>query len=212
MTETKTLIAQRLRKCRAQAGWTYEETGNRLGIPPSRYSNWELEIRSPKLDQLKECAKVFGVNAAWLAGLDDNEERLITPPTSYYSQKTGTTIQTTPAGSSCAYRTTWLIGQGLDPEQLLVAWAPDTTMRGVINQSDEVLIDRRVTSVKALDLYALAVNGAIWFRKIRPNLDGSYTITAEDAAAFPDDTMTAEQLAEQEIIGRVCRINHARPR
>ncbi|MNM21437.1 HTH-type transcriptional regulator ImmR [compost metagenome] len=212
MSEIKTLIAQRLRKCRQMAGWTYEETGNRLGIPASRYSNWELEIRTPKLEQLKDCAKVYGVPAAWLAGLDDNDERLIIPPTTYYSQRSGTHISTTPSGPSCAYRANWLIERGLDPEQLLAAWAPDTTMQGVVDQSDEVLIDRRAVSIKNFDLYALAVNGTVWFRWVRPNLDGSYTISAQDTAAFPDTQMSAEQLADQEIIGRVYRISHNRPR
>ncbi|WP_106805752.1 helix-turn-helix domain-containing protein [Pseudomonas sp. S5D5] len=58
MSELIKVVSQRLKDCRAATGWTLEETAKRLtdlsGTPIaySRYSNWELGLRMPPVDQV----------------------------------------------------------------------------------------------------------------------------------------------------------------
>ncbi|MDI3269028.1 helix-turn-helix domain-containing protein, partial [Pseudomonas sp. AL15] len=79
MTEIRRKIAQRIRSCRIAAGWTVDETVRRLSlissesISPSRYGNWEQQVRTPKIEQLAELAALFKKSAAWLTGRIDHD-------------------------------------------------------------------------------------------------------------------------------------------
>ncbi|MNE76404.1 putative HTH-type transcriptional regulator [compost metagenome] len=76
-------------------------------------------------------------------------------------------------------------------------------MAGVINDGDEFLIDLDQTKVIDADLFALIVNSRIWVRWIRPEIDGTFTLAAQDSERFPSQCLTADQLASLDIIGRV---------
>lgn len=53
MSELRKIVAQRIKRCRQDKGWTIDETARRLSevsgerITGSRYSNWEQELRMP---------------------------------------------------------------------------------------------------------------------------------------------------------------------
>jgi hypothetical protein len=47
-------------------------------------------------------------------------------------------------------------------------------------------------------------------RWIRPEINGSFTIAAEDTEHYPDNRLTKDGLTELRIIGRVTRISRDR--
>lgn len=219
MTDIRRKIAQRIRSCRSAAGWTVEETARRLSlissetITGSRYGNWEQQIRTPKIEQFVELGALFKTSGAYLAGLTDNDGSA--PEEGMYCVPKPPGIPTA-AGvmdvgdDSLAYRLTFLEALKLDRNQLLPVAMPDNSMRGVIEESDLVLIDCTVTSVTRDDLFALMINGRLWIRWIRQDIGGDYMIQAEDRVSYPDQAMTAEKLAALHILGRVKITSHIR--
>ena len=55
------VIADNLKRCRKEAGYTQEEAARHLGICRSAYTNYETGRREPKVDYLLELAKFYGV-------------------------------------------------------------------------------------------------------------------------------------------------------
>lgn len=220
MTDIRRKIAQRLRSCRSAEGWTVEETARRLSlissesISPSRYGNWEQQIRIPKLEQYFELAALFKKSPAYLAGFTDDDGTA--PETAMYCVPKPSAIPTE-AGvldvgdDALAFRLTFLEALDLERDKLLPFAATDDSMRPLIHEGDRVLIDRKSTNAEAKDdVFALLIKGRIWLRWIRQDLDGGFTIQAEDRDGYPDQHVTAEKLATLQILGRVKIISHIR--
>ncbi len=71
-------LGDRLRERRGKAGFTQGEAAGALGIPRELISMWETEARTPGVRQLKELARLYRVNEAFLLGeeeLDEKRER-----------------------------------------------------------------------------------------------------------------------------------------
>ena len=220
MTDIRRKIAQRLRSCRSAEGWTVEETARRLSlissesISPSRYGNWEQQIRIPKLEQYFELAALFKKSPAYLAGFTDDDGTA--PETAMYCVPKPSAIPTE-AGvldvgdDALAFRLTFLEALDLERDKLLPFAATDDSMRPLIHEGDRVLIDRKSTNAEAKDdVFALLIKGRIWLRWIRQTLTGDYVIQAERRDHYPDQTLSDEQLAALHILGRVRMITHLR--
>ncbi len=50
-----------IRELRDEKGWTQLELANQLGVTPSTVYNWERGRFEPRLTQLRDLARVFGV-------------------------------------------------------------------------------------------------------------------------------------------------------
>ena len=215
MSDLTPVIAARIRQCRNNHGWKIDETVKPLGITTSRYSNWEQAIRRPKLEEIIKLAQRFGVSPSYLAGFTDhsgneaNGMKFISVSSS-----------TIPVGDAIialqevvdnsALSLDYIHQRGLNENKLTSVPAPDNTMADIIRKGDEVLIDRSVTAVKTSDIFALMVNRNVIFRWIQPELDGSFTIAAENKTHNPDQKISPGQLANLQILGRVTRICHDR--
>lgn len=80
----------------------------------------------------------------------------------------------------------------------------DNLMSDDLVKGDEVQIDSAITIPRTTDMFAIRVNGEVWVRWIRPELDSSYTIRATDSKHWPDMKIdNLDKLKELEIIGRV---------
>ena len=65
----KTLIANRIKKSRLNAGYhTKSKAAVLLGIADNCYRNYELMYRIPELDTLEKMGALFNVNPAYLLG------------------------------------------------------------------------------------------------------------------------------------------------
>lgn len=80
----------------------------------------------------------------------------------------------------------------------------DNLMGDDLKKGDEVQIDTSIRQPTTTDIFAIEVNGQIWARWMRPELDGSYTIKATDENLWPEIKITdLESLRKITIIGRV---------
>ncbi|MET4696916.1 S24 family peptidase, partial [Endozoicomonas lisbonensis] len=107
-----------------------------------------------------------------------------------------------------AFHQGYLANRGLDESKLLLLRVSDNAMGDIAAEGDEVLIDQKETTVAKTDLFALVVNGRIWIRWIRPELDGSFSVASENQELYPSVSMP--DLERVNIIGRVCRISKDR--
>lgn len=221
MSELLEIVANRLKQCRQNSGWTLTETANRLqalsgeAMNSSRYSNWELGLRMPPPEQIIKLAKLFGKPAAWLQGYTDNDS--LSAVSSNYVTANSPTLQTrsgliqvAQATDCTAYSLTYLSGRGLNKNKLISIVQLDSSMGALIPEGSEVLLDCDQTEVRGADLFGIVVSGNIWVRWICGELDGSYTLRAEDNKQYPDKTLTKEQLEALDIVGRVARISYER--
>ena len=62
------ILAERLKKCRKEAGLTQWQTAVYCDITEKAYQNYELMTREPKLEILVRIADVFKVSLDYLAG------------------------------------------------------------------------------------------------------------------------------------------------
>lgn len=215
MLDIKSVIAKRLRQCRTEQGWTGEETAKKLNVGPSRYSNWEQGLRKPKDDQIFDLAELFNKPAAWIAGLTDfagpaiGAQQFIAPNQPTISVN-GKTITLDKLANNAAISIDYIKRRQLNENRLSCIFAPDDSMAPLIKEGDEMLIDRTQTDVKKADLFAIWVNGQVWIRWIRPEINGDFTITAEDTDHYPDNKITKNEIAELFIIGRVARVSRNR--
>lgn len=67
------ILAQRLKQCRIERGWTQREVAIYCDITEKAYQNYELMTREPKLEVLVRIADIFGVSIDYLVGRTDQK-------------------------------------------------------------------------------------------------------------------------------------------
>ncbi len=70
--EMKEILAERLKQCRKERGFSQRETAIYCDITEKAYQNYELMTREPKLDVLIRIADLFEVSLDYLTGRTDN--------------------------------------------------------------------------------------------------------------------------------------------
>ena len=65
------VLAQRLRKCRKEKGYTQNQVAIYCDITEKTYQNYELMTREPKIDILIKIADLFGTTIDYLVGRTD---------------------------------------------------------------------------------------------------------------------------------------------
>lgn len=64
-------MAQRLKECRIEKGYTQREVAIYCDITEKTYQNYELETREPKIEILIRIANLFNVSIDYLVGRTD---------------------------------------------------------------------------------------------------------------------------------------------
>lgn len=67
----RTVLAQRLKQCRKEKGFTQGQVAIYCDITEKAYQNYELMTREPKLEILIRIADLFEVSLDYLAGRTD---------------------------------------------------------------------------------------------------------------------------------------------
>lgn len=211
MTDLTRLIGQRLRKCREDRGWTLEEAVRELKATPegspvgtTGMNMWELGERSPRLEAFTALARIYNRPASYLAGLDsdDHAKDYVYPMAS--PSAPGLLLDSSLADDCLAVREPFLAELGVAPGDLMVIRMPDDSMHLTASKGDPLLLDmsrRDVTDER--DMFALLVNGRVWVRWIRPEIDNTYSIASDDQGKYPDQKVSADDLQKYQIIGRV---------
>lgn len=68
------ILAQRLRACRKEGGWSQWQVSVYCDITENAYQNYELMRREPKLEILTRIADWYGVSLDYLVGRTDVKE------------------------------------------------------------------------------------------------------------------------------------------
>lgn len=218
MSELKEIVAQRLKQCRLHKEWTLEQTANRLNeiagtkMTSSAYSNWELGLRRPSAEAIVSLAQVFGKPPAWIQGFTNNDSmqavssNYVTANNPSITTKNGL-ITVSQATDNTAYNLEYLSRRELNKNKLLSITQLDNSMAPLIEEGAEVLLDQEHTEVRGSDLFGLVVNGNIWIRRIREEMNGTFTLSAQANDQYPDKSLTRAELDALDIIGRVARIS-----
>lgn len=67
------ILADRLKKCRKQKGYTQAQVAIYCDITEKTYQNYELKTRLPKIDVLVRLADLYSVSIDYLVGRNDNK-------------------------------------------------------------------------------------------------------------------------------------------
>lgn len=212
MTDHAKVIGNRLRKCRKDRDWTIAEAAEQMtraageAINITRLNMWELGLRLPKIELFLALAKVYRVPAAYLAALDNDQgaARYVFPQLNPAID--GLSTEQLVGDDAVAFHVDYLAEQGISRDNLVLFRMPDDSMRGAIDRGDRALIDLNDREVLHKGLFALLVNGRLWIRWIRPEVDGRFTITAADAEQYPEKQVDLTELAAFQIIGRVATV------
>lgn len=65
------IFATRLRELRTEKKLSMRQLAEKVNATDGAISNWENDINEPKISNLVKLAKVFGVSADYLLGLED---------------------------------------------------------------------------------------------------------------------------------------------
>lgn len=221
MFDARKIIGPRLRSCRLANGWTFQETADLLseisgkGCIPSKYGNWEMMINTPPLEWLFYLGKLFKRPAAWLAGLSDDDGSELGGLNLSYRTPVDRLLPTgqgvlSLGSNALAFHTSFIANLKIQPENLLVTEAPDDSMAGVIEKGDLVVVDMGDKALSSDDLFALLVNGRLWLRWIRQQINTSYLVQAEIRERYTDQIVPPGEQPTFDIIGRVRLITHVR--
>jgi transcriptional regulator with XRE-family HTH domain len=211
--------ARRLRARRLELDLTVGQVSARMPSRPSdpRYNHWEKGERLPKMEQILELAEALNVSPAYICGFTpdmhdqiQNACQFSTFKKAAISLPTGEVVQL-PSDHSVQFNMESLRARGLNPERLILLVADGNSMAPVLNEGDFALVDRdqRVPERKR-DIFAMLVRNKVWFRWICPELDGSFTVTAEDGEQQRETRIEADALDKLCIIGRVTNISSYR--
>lgn len=219
MAKPHEIAAEKAKQCRLENKLTLKEVGAHLNASPSKISSWDLLDRRISLDDATYLADLFNISLDWMVGRTEVKEFPGKAPLEFVAIKqSGATVDDTivhlreaikPAATHALHKD-FLRDRGLDESKLAIIKIMDDSMAGTIDKGDEVLIDRSRRAVNTQDLFAFTVNKAVWVRWIRPEMNGSFTVYAEQPDRYPEKTISKEELDELNILGRIARITKDR--
>lgn len=211
-------FARRLRLRRSELELTRGQVSARMASRPSdpRFSHWETGGRLPKMEQILELAEALNVSPAYLCGFtpykrdEDAEAReFVSLEDAAISLPSGDVVML-PTDKTLQFNAAELIAHNLKPERLILLAATDKSMAPVLPEGARALVNRDQRIPTERDMYAMLVRNKVWFRWICVELDGSFTVTAEDGEHQRETRIEANALETLCIIGRVTNISRYR--
>lgn len=102
-----------------------------------------------------------------------------------------------------AYRTSSIRSLGTCAANLMTVYARGESMEPSIYDGDALLVDRGQLSVKDRQVYVIRYGHEIRVKRLFLRPDGGLRIVSDNASAFPEEIVKAEEMQHIEIIGRV---------
>lgn len=213
ITKLNALIGQRIRTHRQALNLTLNQLAVKTGLSASRIGNWEQGTRTPTIESLIQLATHLQTTPGQLI----SENHLPESDHSFnddYSLVPRYTVQAS-AGSGCeviseqivdhlAFRSDWLIQQmGLDTDQLALITVKGDSMEPTLFDGDLVLIDQRVHQPKESAIYAIAIDNAVWVKRLQLHVDCTLSIISDNKSQYPTEHIDSLQAKSLRIIGRV---------
>ena len=102
-----------------------------------------------------------------------------------------------------AYRSSSVRSLATSAKNLMTVYAKGESMEPSIYEGDALLVDRGQTTVKDRQVYILRYGHEIRVKRLFLRPDGGLRIVSDNASAFPEEVITADDMKHIEIIGRV---------
>lgn len=102
-----------------------------------------------------------------------------------------------------AYRTDSIRNMRLSAKNLMTVYAKGESMEPSIYAGDALLVDRSQTAVQDRLVYVLRYGDEVRVKRLFRRPDGGLRIVSDNAAAFPEEVVPANEMQHIEIIGRV---------
>jgi len=115
----------------------------------------------------------------------------------------GTVIHSELIVDHLAFKLEWVKSRlGADPRALALITAVGDSMEPTIQENDLLLVNTKVDQVKDGCIYCINIQGDLMVKRIQRMLDGVLVIKS-DNAAYQQFTVSGDQAAALEIVGRV---------
>lgn len=214
------VIGRRMEQRRLQLNLGLKDVADRMvntKPSPSAIHHWETGRRTPRMEYVPDIAQALDTSPMWLFGYTDEPQSQLSAGSLYANLPSPVTIQI-PGRPDCKIESdktlriaeSELVSHKLNPADLFFVRATDSVMGEKIGDGDLVLVDRSVTLPSQADIFAMLVNERIWFRWIRPEIDGSFVVFAENDSKSPPTRIEADKLHTLAILGRVASVTRFR--
>ncbi|MDW5417726.1 helix-turn-helix transcriptional regulator [Iodobacter sp. CM08] len=112
-------------------------------------------------------------------------------------------------GQQQAFRRKWAERVGIDPKCAATMVADGNSMEPRILDGDSLVVDYCQTQVSEGKVYALAIEGEVFVKRIHKEIGGSLRISSDnvDKNKYPDKFIPAELTDQVQIIGRVIAVS-----
>jgi phage repressor protein C with HTH and peptisase S24 domain len=225
-------FAERIRGRRKELGLTQGELAKLAGLKQSTIAGFESG-KSKSSNSVATIAAALQCNALWLeAGKGpmtgaptvslrpikawDNEDEL--DPDVYVfipsldiklSAGNGNVVwEIDEKGQQQAFRRKWAERVGINPACAATIVADGSSMEPRILDSDSLVVDYCQNNISEGKVYALAMDGEVFVKRIHKEIGGSLRISSDnsDKNKYPDKLVPAELVNQVQIIGRVIAV------
>lgn len=199
------LVGQRIASARKARGLTIREAAAQAQPPidPSTWGNYEVGLRGTKIDTLIRMAKALRVSLSYLAGISPNMNDV---DAAGFAMLTGGEMPAKAEVNDIAFNLDKLAERGLKEECLLALNVRDNSIKE-LSPGDAVIVNITIKDPKTPGIFAIKTPaGQTFFRHIRPELSGDFTLSCDDKEQYPDLTVTADELKKYAIVGK--KIGH----
>lgn len=224
-------IAERLQEERKRLGLTQEVLAKQISSTKRSVINWEGGTASPSGEVLSRYAQAGADVLYVLTGSRVKNEvtsgRYAKPAPSAHaiaeprpkgdadeyvyvakydvhaSAGNGAVIHDESVVDHLAFKRHWITRTlGLDPKSLALIDVAGDSMSPTINDGDLILLDTRPAHVRAEGIYVINLEGALLVKRLRMRLSGVVDVVS-DNERYGTETISGEQLASLQIVGRV---------
>lgn len=108
-----------------------------------------------------------------------------------------------------AFLRTWVERVGVDPDSAAVMTADGSSMEPRIMDGDSLVVDYERKYINEGKIYALALDGEVFVKRIHKEVDGALRISSDnvDKGKYPDKLIPADLVNQVQIIGRVMAVS-----
>ncbi len=211
--QEKQQFGQRLKNLRRDKGYSVQKVADLVNAGRSSYQNWECGERSPnEISYFQSLALALGTTRDYLMGFTDHQG-IDVKASDYITAKCHKEqiIDQNAISESVAFHFQCLTNNELKERKIILLKVSDDSMSGNLSKGDDALIDLTATTVSEPDIYAIQdESGKIWFRWIRKDLGGKYTLYANNKEHSSDQELNEDDLNNLGLLGRVAWVGHWR--
>lgn len=225
-------FSERVRLRRLELGLTQGEVAKRAGVKQPTIALFESG-RNKSTNAVVALAEALQCNALWLEQgkgpmtgspaslrpLQSRENETELDPDIYIfipsldikpSSGTGNIVwEVDYKGPQQAFRREWAVRVGIDPKCTATIVADGNGMEPRVLDGDSLVVDYCQTHVSEGKVYALAIEGEVFVKRIHKEIGGAFRISSDnpDKSKYPDKFIPAELTDQVQIIGRVIAIS-----